>query len=125
MYETKETGAGFWERVTAAFNAAGIAVSRVLTDNGSCYRPTRSRTPSARRSSTPRNGPYRPQTNGKVRDDCTMFDEWGLRRPPMPQRQSESPTSQPGCITTITPEATPHSRVDHQLATSPTSWGYN
>lgn len=29
---------GFWERANAAFNAAGITVSRVLTDNGSCYR---------------------------------------------------------------------------------------
>jgi hypothetical protein len=34
--EKKETAAGFWERANAAFNAGGITVSRVLTDNGSC-----------------------------------------------------------------------------------------
>lgn len=36
--EKKETAAGFWERANQAFNAAGITVKRILTDNGSCYR---------------------------------------------------------------------------------------
>lgn len=36
--EKKETVAGFWERARGFFAAAGIAVTAVMTDNGSCYR---------------------------------------------------------------------------------------
>jgi hypothetical protein len=41
--ERKETAVAFWTRVQAFFEAAGITVQRVLTDNGSCYKshPTR------------------------------------------------------------------------------------
>jgi len=38
MRTRKETAAGFWQRAQAYFAAAGIAVERVLTDNGMCYR---------------------------------------------------------------------------------------
>ena len=38
--EKKETAAAFWQRANAFFNAAGITVTRVLTDNGACYRST-------------------------------------------------------------------------------------
>jgi hypothetical protein len=36
--ETKETAAAFWTRAQAFFANCGITVTRVLTDNGSCYR---------------------------------------------------------------------------------------
>jgi transposase len=36
--ERKQTAAAFWKRANAYFNAVGITVQRVLTDNGSCYR---------------------------------------------------------------------------------------
>ena len=36
--EKKESAAGFWERTRGFFAAAGIAVTAVMTDNGSCYR---------------------------------------------------------------------------------------
>ena len=36
--ERKETAAGFWQRANAYFNSVGITVTRVLTDNGACYR---------------------------------------------------------------------------------------
>ncbi|KAA1428055.1 transposase [Nocardioides antri] len=36
--ERQETAAAFWQRAHAYFEAAGIVVKRVLTDNGSCYR---------------------------------------------------------------------------------------
>ena len=35
--EKKETAAGFCLRANAYFEARGITVKRVLTDNGSCY----------------------------------------------------------------------------------------
>lgn len=74
--EKKETAAGFWLRANAFFADAGITVTAVMTDNGSCYRSgafaealgpikhvwTR---------------PYRPQTNGKVeRFNRTLAQEW-------------------------------------------------
>src|SRR5699024_907821 len=37
--ETKETTAAFWHRANDYFAACGIIVKRVLTDNGSAYRP--------------------------------------------------------------------------------------
>ncbi|MFU8948174.1 IS481 family transposase, partial [Mycetocola zhadangensis] len=36
--EKKETAAGFWERANAFYRSLGITVTRVMTDNGSCYR---------------------------------------------------------------------------------------
>ena len=36
--QTKHTAAAFWVRAQTFFQANGITVRRVLTDNGSCYR---------------------------------------------------------------------------------------
>jgi transposase InsO family protein len=74
--ERKETAAGFWTRANAFFAEHGITVSRVLTDNGSCYR---SRIFAAALGSVThkRTRPYRPQTNGKVeRFNRTLATEW-------------------------------------------------
>lgn len=81
--ETKETATAFMDRALEHFASIGIAVKRVMTDNGSCYRSkmfnelldecgikhkfTR---------------PYRPQTNGKVeRFNRTLQEEWAYARP--------------------------------------------
>ena len=37
--ERKETAAAFWIRANTWFAECGISVRKVLTDNGSCYRP--------------------------------------------------------------------------------------
>lgn len=80
--EKKETAAGFWERANAAFNAAGITVRRVLTDNGSCYRSYAFKDALGPQIKHKRTRPYRPQTNGKVeRFNRTMLDEWAYARP--------------------------------------------
>jgi transposase InsO family protein len=79
--EQGPTAAGFWIRAAAFFARHGIAVERVLTDNGACYRShafaialgpvTHSRT-----------RPYRPATNGKVeRFNRTLLAEWAYARP--------------------------------------------
>jgi transposase InsO family protein len=72
-------------RATAWFADRGVAVSRVLTDNGACYR-YRSR---LWRDTLTTAGivhkctrAYRPQANGKVeRFNRTLLDEWTLRQP--------------------------------------------
>lgn len=80
--ERKETAAGFWERANAFFNAAGITVSRVLTDNGSCYRSRLFAQALGPEIKHKRTRPYRPQTNGKVeRYNRTMLEEWAYVRP--------------------------------------------
>jgi transposase InsO family protein len=74
--EKKETAAGFWARANAFFAAAGITVTAVMTDNGSCYR---SHAFAAALGDIKHvwTRPYRPQTNGKVeRFNRTLAQEW-------------------------------------------------
>lgn len=80
--EKKETAAEFWKRANAYFEAAGIRVKRVLTDNGSCYRSNLFAQALGEDISHKRTRPYRPQTNGKVeRFNRTMLEEWAYARP--------------------------------------------
>jgi transposase InsO family protein len=75
--EKKETAAAFWLRANEFFNDAGITVTAVMTDNGSCYRShvfAQALGPHIRHVWT---RPYRPQTNGKVeRFNRTLATEW-------------------------------------------------
>ncbi|MCW2693337.1 MAG: transposase [Mycobacterium sp.] len=74
--ERHDTAAAFWTRANAWFTDRGITVTRVLTDNGACYR---SRSFAAALGTTGHRWtrPYRPQTNGKVeRFHRTLADEW-------------------------------------------------
>ncbi|MBV2366784.1 IS481 family transposase [Streptomonospora nanhaiensis] len=81
--EKKETATAFWARAGAYFASVGIAVERVLTDNGSCYKSRMWREALARAQIThKRTRPYRPQTNGKVeRFHRTLAEEWAYARP--------------------------------------------
>lgn len=75
--EKKETAARFWERARTFFTDAGVTVTGVMTDNGSCYRShafAQALGPDVRHRRT---RPYRPQTNGKVeRFNRTLAQEW-------------------------------------------------
>jgi transposase InsO family protein len=74
--ERKDTAAAFWTRAQAYFTSCGITVTRVLTDNGGCYRsiPFRDALGEVVHKRT---RPYRPQTNGKVeRFHRTLLEEW-------------------------------------------------
>ncbi|MBK0420467.1 IS481 family transposase, partial [Leucobacter sp. CSA1] len=75
--EKKETTARFWERARKFFTDAGVTVTGVMTDNGSCYRShafAQALGPEVRHRRT---RPYRPQTNGKVeRFNRTLAQEW-------------------------------------------------
>jgi transposase InsO family protein len=81
--ERKETAVAFWRRAQAFFAAAGITVTRVLTDNGSAYKSQLWRdTLTTAGISHKRTRPYRPQTNGKVeRFNRTLLDEWAYTQP--------------------------------------------
>lgn len=75
--QRKETAAGFWKRARTFFLQAGVTVTSVMTDNGSCYR---SGVFAAELGSGVKHRftrPYRPQTNGKVeRFNRTLAEEW-------------------------------------------------
>src|SRR5699024_9444155 len=77
--ETGITAAGFSVRAARWLARHGITkITRVLTDNGSCYRSLDFATALAStRTRHKRTRPYRPQTNGKVeRYHRTMATEW-------------------------------------------------
>lgn len=81
--ETKLTAVAFWTRAQNFFQANGITVQRVLTNNGACYRSQLWRDTLTDAGIThTRIRPYRPQTNGKVeRFNLTLLDEWAYARP--------------------------------------------
>ena len=80
--ERGETAVGLLRRAVAFFASHGIAVQRVMTDNGSPYvsavHPLACRELGLRHLRTQ---PYRPRTNGKTeRFIQTMLREWAYRR---------------------------------------------
>ena len=80
--ETAETAAAVLRRAVAWFAARGVAVERVLSDNGSCLRAHLWRDTCAELGIMPkRTRPYRPQTNGKIeRFHRTMADGWAFKK---------------------------------------------
>jgi transposase InsO family protein len=81
--EKGATAAAFWRRAEAWFRARGVAVERVLSDNGFCYRGRLFNEALAETGIIHKYcRPYRPQTNGKVeRFHRTLLDEWAYVRP--------------------------------------------
>ena len=80
--EQAVTAVGFWRRARAFFEAHGVTVRAVLTDNGSCYRSQDWLQELVAGGAVPRRTrPYRPQTNGKVeRYNRTLLEEWAYVR---------------------------------------------
>ena len=81
--ERKESASGFLERALAWFACNGVAVERVMTDNGNCYRSHMFRQACASQGLRHlRTRPYTPRTNGKAeRFIQTSLREWAYARP--------------------------------------------
>ena len=79
--EQAATASAFWERAEAFFRHHGMAVERIITDNGACYRSHQfNQTLGPIQHTYTR--PYRPATNGKVeRYNRTLLTEWAYARP--------------------------------------------
>jgi transposase InsO family protein len=81
--ERDVTAAGFIDRAIRFFDSLGIAVERVMTDNGPCYKSKLFNAVLAEHGVGHRwTRPYRPQTNGKAeRFNLTLKWEWAYRAP--------------------------------------------
>jgi transposase InsO family protein len=81
--ERKEDTTAFLERALAWLGRHGIAVERVMTDNGSAYRSGLFRQALARAQARHvRTRPYTPRTNGKAeRFIQTTLREWAYAKP--------------------------------------------
>lgn len=80
--ERADTTAAFLERTLATFQALGVRVERILTDNGGNYRShVFAETAAAHGVQLRRTRPYRPQTNGKAEAfNKTLQREWAYVR---------------------------------------------
>src|ERR1700710_3120843 len=80
--EKKESAVAFLEAAVAYYRSLGITVSRVMTDNGSCYRSKAfARACERLNIKQIRTRPYTPQTNGKAeRFLHTALREWAYAR---------------------------------------------
>jgi transposase InsO family protein len=80
--ECGKTTAAFLERALATFQALGVRVERILTDNGGNYRSHAFRDVAvAAGARLKRTRPYRPQTNGKAEAfNKTLQREWAYVR---------------------------------------------
>ena len=80
--ERGETTAAFLERTLATFQALGVRVERILTDNGGNYRSFAFASVAATHGvQLKRTRPYRPQTNGKAEAfNKTLQREWAYVR---------------------------------------------
>jgi transposase InsO family protein len=76
--EKKESAVAFLEAALAYYASLGVTVSRVMTDNGSCYKSFAFRDACARHGLKHiRTRPYTPKTNGKAeRFIQTALREW-------------------------------------------------
>ena len=81
--ERQDTATAFLERALAWFARHGVAVERIMTDNGSCYRSHSFRKACAQHGLRHlRTRPYRPRTNGKAeRFIQTSLREWAYAQP--------------------------------------------
>ena len=114
--ETAATAIGVLHRAVGWFAERGVAVERVLSDNGSAYRSHAWRQACEElRITRERTRPYRPQTNGKLeRFHRTLGDGWAYAASTT-QTPNADPPYPAGSTSTITTDPTPPSKANHRL----------
>jgi transposase InsO family protein len=86
--ETSESSIAFLSELVRFYAAHGIAVERVLTDNGTCFKRRWADACMVHRIAVRKTRPYRPQTNGKAeRFIRTLLERWAYAYPY--ERESE------------------------------------
>ena len=80
--ERKDSAVSFLMAAVAHYEALGVKIKRLITDNGSAYRSHAWRDACTELGIKPkRTRPYRPQTNGKIeRFHRTLADGWAYAR---------------------------------------------
>jgi transposase InsO family protein len=75
--ETADSATLFLEQLVRFYNAHGINVERVMTDNGSCFKRRWADACNAHQIAVTKTRAYRPQTNGKAeRFIRTLLERW-------------------------------------------------
>ncbi len=120
--EQAVTAVGFWQRANAWFNAHGITVERVITDNGSCYKSHLWRDTLLAAGITPkRTRPFRHKPTARSNastESCSRNGPTSATGTATTNAQSSTTTS---CTSTITTEHTAHSDGQHQSTRSRTT----
>ena len=101
--ETKESAVPHLKAVVAYYASLGVCVSRVMTDNGACYKSHAFRDACAELGLKHiRTKPYTPKTNGKAeRFIQTSLREWAYAQTYDSSYQTTAPPScPPGCTAT-------------------------
>jgi transposase InsO family protein len=103
------TAAQFLRRALAFFQAHGISVERILTDNGPCYRSKVFNAVLSEHLIGHRwTRPYRPQTNGNAeRFNLTLKWEWAYRAPTTATKTAWTPSRRGRTGTTSTARTWP------------------
>jgi transposase InsO family protein len=109
--ERKDSAVAFLERACAWFASHGIAVERVMTDNGSAYRSKPFKTALSEAGiAHKRTRPYTPRTNGKAeRFIQTTLREWAYAAPY--QSSAERAAAMPAWLCSYNSRR-PHSALD-------------
>ena len=115
--EKSDTACRVLRNAVAWFADHGVAVERVLSDNGAAYRSLAWRETCIDLAVTPKpTRPYRPQTNGKIeRFHRTLADGWAYARY-YDSDHARRAALPPGCTSTITTEPTAQPEPSHRSA---------
>jgi transposase InsO family protein len=80
--ETASSAIAFLDELVGFYRAHGIAVERVLTDNGTCCKRRWAEACASHEIAVRKTRPYRPQTNGKAeRFIRTLLERWAYADP--------------------------------------------
>lgn len=80
--ETSDSALAFLEELVRFYGRRGIAVERVLTDNGTCFKRRWAEACAAHGIAVKKTRAYRPQTNGKAeRFIRTLLERWAYAYP--------------------------------------------